>query len=608
MKLSEIIIQNFKGIGSPVNIKIDNIVALIGNNNVGKTTILSAYEAFADSGYKLSKKDFFEENIQNTPTIIGVFENVTPEDGGIAEKWIYDDEENNFKDCIKVKYVWETPDTTRKKYSFDPEIGDFVPNGTGGIDAILSSRVPTPIKISPLEDPATLEGKILAILNEAIKANANENQENVQRLITQIEELTELIKRDISDEIDIATGLIAEQLNKVFPEFNHVEIDIQPNKIETEKLIAAGSMIRVGGASPNGEQQYSVPLSNHGTGLQRTFLWSALKMLAETGKLKRGRNTIPNTASKILLIEEPEAFLHPKAIREAREALYAIAELEGWQVMTTTHSPMFIDLTKDHTTIIRIEKDSKDSRTIKTFSTEDVNFTEDERENLKMLNFCNPYFNEYFFAKSNLLVEGETEYTVVKLIQEVAGIGSDLHILNCFGKGNIVTVSKILNHFNVPYFVLHDADNPTTLKKVNDPENPGKKVKKKVKNGAWTNNYKIIEEVNKGREKGLDIKTFISVPNFEGEYLNGVTDSSKPYGAWKYFKENYSDLSNVNVQKFLGFLSYVNRISDIPPALVYETIEDIEVKVKTYINEMGLEGNDLWDLDHYNANKLEASK
>ncbi|MFS0577445.1 AAA family ATPase [Sporosarcina sp. 179-K 3D1 HS] len=119
MKLAEIEIENFKGIGEAVKIKIDNIVALIGNNNVGKTTILSAYEAFADSGSKLTEKDYYQEDTNNIPTIIGIFVDV-PTGIGIGEQWIHDDEHLNYKNCIKVKYVWEGPNQNRKKYSYLP--------------------------------------------------------------------------------------------------------------------------------------------------------------------------------------------------------------------------------------------------------------------------------------------------------------------------------------------------------------------------------------------------------------------------------------------------------------------------------------------------------
>lgn len=48
--------------------------------------------------------------------------------------------------------------------------------------------------------------------------------------------------------------------------------------------------------------------------------------------------------------------------------------------MATTHSPVFIDLSKKHTTIIRIEKDKSLNKTI---STDELSFSEEEKDNMK---------------------------------------------------------------------------------------------------------------------------------------------------------------------------------------------------------------------------------
>ncbi|MGE8000267.1 ATP-dependent nuclease [Lysinibacillus sp. NPDC093190] len=594
MKLAEIEIENFKGIAEPIKIKIDNIVALLGNNNVGKTTILSAYEAFADSTTVLTEKDFFNEDTTNLPTIKGVFINV-PEGIGIGKEWIHNDPDSGYENCIKVKFVWEEVGKKRVKYSYSPSEGDFIAKSIGGFESILMSKIPHPIKISPLEDPLSLQTKILAIINETIKANIADDHEEIQQLIEVVEALTDKIKGNISEEISTTTTKIADQLKKVFPEYNNVQIDINPGNLEAEKLVSAGSVIRLGKADESGEVIQNLPLSQHGTGLQRTFLWSALKMLAETGKYKKGKVFVQSEIPKILLIEEPEAFLHPSAIREAREALYSIADIEGWQVMTTTHSPLFIDLTKDHTTIIRIEKETSGNRTVKTFSTDSVSFSDEEKENLKMLNYCNPNFNELFFAKTNLLVEGETEFSVIKLLQQELNEFKDIHILNCIGKANIVTVSKILNHFKVPYKILHDADNPTVMKTISG-------TSTKVKNGAWTNNYKIIEEAKKGIDKGIDIKMFASVPNFEGEFLKTEGKKSKPYEAWKFFNTEMKTGTNAEVKKFVKFLFYAYGDPAVTDCeLEYSSIGELEEKVLGYINTNGLIGNEYWDLDHYNG-------
>jgi len=594
MKLAEIEIENFKGIGESIKIKIDNIVALIGNNNVGKTTILSAYEAFADSTTKLSEKEFYNEDTNKLPTIKGLFVDV-PAGIGIGKDWIHDDDVLGYKDCIKVKFVWETPNSSRKKYSYLPSEGQYVEKSMGGFESILMSKIPTPIKISPLEDPITLQSKIIAIINDTIKGNIGEDHDEIKQLLQIVDSLAEKIKTNISEEISSTTSMIADQLKRVFPEYNNVQIDITPGNLEPEKLVTAGSMIRLGKINEEGDISNSIPLSQHGTGLQRTFLWSALKMLAESGKYKKGKAILQTEMPKILLIEEPEAFLHPNAIREARDALYSIADLDGWQVMTTTHSPMFMDLTKDHTTIIRIEREGENRRTVKTFSTENVNFTDEEKENLKMLNYCNPYFNELFFAKTNLLVEGETEYSVIKLLQQELPDLKDIHILNCVGKANIVTVSKILNHFKVPYRILHDSDNPTTLKK-----GKGKGEVSKVRNGAWTNNIKILEEATKGLEKGLNVKLFASVPNFEGEFLKTEGKKSKPYEAWKFFNDEMKNGFNPNIKRFVDFLYYAANNSVISNCeLEYVAMEELETRVIKHIEENDLVGNELWDLDYY---------
>lgn len=582
MKLAEIIVENFRGIGDAVRIKIDDIIVLIGNNNVGKTTILNAYEAFASSSWRMNIKEYYQESKQHVPIITGIFENVSSPE--IAQKWIFEDKELGYKSCIKVQYRWPVPDGAREKYSYDPEIGEYTKNGTGGFDTILTSRIPTPLKISPMDNPIELESKILSILTEAIKSNIRKDDSKVKTLLGQIEELAKTVKAEIEDDIQKSTDKISKELQKVFPEFNHIEIDVKSGKLEPDKLISSGSFIRIGNKSPEEEGVFQgVPLTNHGTGLQRTFLWSALKMLAETGRHKVGTKAIETNKSKILLIEEPEAFLHPSAIREAREALYAIADLDSWQVMTTTHSPMFIDLTKDHTTIIRIEKNERTNRTIKTFSTEEVGFTDNDRENLKMMNYCNPYINEFFFASHNLLVEGETEYSVVRSLLNDGRVSSSIHVLNCIGKGNITTVSKILNHFNVPYSILHDSDNPTTIRKG-----------KKVRNGAWSLNQAIIDEANKGRKRGVDIKTFVSIPNFEGEFLEGTKGNSKPYEAWRYFRED-----NENTKRFNDLLKYINDVSIVHCPNEYQDMTNIVARVKLHVIDNQLDNDDLWDFEYY---------
>ena len=103
-------------------------------------------------------------------------------------------------------------------------------------------------------------------------------------------------------------------------------------------------------------------------------------------------------------MDEPEICLHPDAIREARRVLYDLPTTNGWQVMITTHSPIFIDLSRDNTSIARVERLSNgvvEGTTI--FRPKKAKLDDDDRVELKLLNLCDPYVAEFFFGGKTVL-------------------------------------------------------------------------------------------------------------------------------------------------------------------------------------------------------------
>jgi len=75
-------------------------------------------------------------------------------------------------------------------------------------------------------------------------------------------------------------------------------------------------------------------------------------------------------------LEEPDGSLHPRLLRELRDALYRLAfpsnfgiKREPVQVVVTTHSPFFLDLFKDHPEqVIIAEKQNDGTATFKNLS------------------------------------------------------------------------------------------------------------------------------------------------------------------------------------------------------------------------------------------------
>jgi predicted ATPase len=72
----------------------------------------------------------------------------------------------------------------------------------------------------------------------------------------------------------------------------------------------------------------------------------------------------------LLLLEEPDRGMHPRLLRDVRDALYRLAYPEQYgekrppvQVIATTHSPYFLDLYRDHPgEVVIAEKSGNEAR------------------------------------------------------------------------------------------------------------------------------------------------------------------------------------------------------------------------------------------------------
>lgn len=561
MKLIELRIKNFGCIDEcGINVKIDDIVVLIGPNNVGKTTVLKAYETFRNSGAPLAIDDFYQSRETNPVEIAGIFNEISEADKAkIGEKWVYLNEEN--EEVVQYKWMWNKSNQKGEKFAWNNVEKEWIGGGMGGWDAIIASCIPLPLKINPFDDSAQLEKQIVELLTSAVKENVKSNQSKVSKMMENINNLAKDVKTEIAEELDEITGKLENNLNDIFPD-HKVDIDPQAGKLDVDKILATGTHLQIASVD---DKYY--PLANQGSGLQRAFLWSAIEALADSGKMKNGRAVIKNGVSKILLVEEPESFLHPPAIRLAREALYKLAKLENWQVMITTHSPIFIDVSKPHTTITRVEKN--DGSATNVFSTDKANFSDDERERLQMIRNCHPTINEFFFAKKIILAEGDTEQAVLMQVKN-----ADTTILNCRGKANIPMFEKILNHFGMNYIVMHDLDSPKVKRK-----------EKWIKNSMWTINEKIFSEAQKGKNN----KVVVNIPDFEGQFFGYLQSGDKPYNA-------ICELKNDKNQDAYKELEKIGK-AEIEPSFKRLILKnsDYETLGKKYCEENQINQDEKWD-------------
>ena len=247
--------------------------------------------------------------------------------------------------------------------------------------------------------------------------------------------------------------LISGTLQKTFPT---VSLDISNETVgknDLMKSIEGFTQIRA-----IEDDQKSVSLDWQGHGLQRQIIFSVYKDCHQWLGSKKSDNSLakPGDKTNILLIEEPELFLHPTAIRSTRNLLYELAESSEFQILCATHSPIMIDIKRPHNSLVRIVKDRQYGSLA--YQVSELLTT------IGMMEDFNPHVCESFFADKVILVEGNTEAIIIKLLIERFGrdcnnqIADGLHIVNCNGKATIPGFQNVLNHFKIDYFVFHDCD------------------------------------------------------------------------------------------------------------------------------------------------------
>ena len=528
-RLHRLKVSNFRCIGSsPVEIELDDIVVLVGPNNSGKSSILRAYQVVMNHGSEdgdLSVEDFPDGTIDPTrpPTIeleTVVFDKTAP-----GDRWIRTDAGSN-EMFVREKWTWAAPGPP-KRVGWDVAAGDWhASEGPWGAPNVAQAYRPRPHRVGAFQNPSDQASEVVALLSKAItdkvkelgkkKVEGSGAPTEYEQLLTSITQL----RRVIADEAAVAVeqvrdGLTA-MIGDVFPGYS-VTFDARPEE-DIEKALSLykpAPLLKMGPAGG-----FHSTLERQGSGACRTLIWAALRILSEH---QSPRN--PGTAERphLLLMDEPELCLHPDAVREARRVLYDLPKTGNWQVMITTHSPVFIDFTRDNTSIARVERLSNgDVHGTTVFRPARAKLDEDDRVELKLLNLCDPYVAEFFFGGHTILVEGDTEYTAFRHV--VAGAPDkykQVHVVRARGKSCIVSLCKILNQFEKGYAVLHDSDREKTT---------GKKTKKERRNPAWSVNEKILAVTAEGRTAGR-VHLLASVPNFEEAFFGAEADGDKPYSA-----------------------------------------------------------------------------
>lgn len=197
-----------------------------------------------------------------------------------------------------------------------------------------------------------------------------------------------------------------------------------------------------------------------GTGEQQVLLMAFAKSYMQ----------VFGSESVILILEEPEAHLHPLAQRWLKQYVYEMCE-SGIQIILSTHSADFID-PSNIDGLVRVSKDEDGV-------TRCVQLSKLELRDQCIADGVGPCkvdelgVGEFYaakmmpdalkglFAKRVLLVEGPTEYFALPVYFQRAGLSlarEGIEIVSCGGKGSIPSYYRLFNAFGIECYCLFDAD------------------------------------------------------------------------------------------------------------------------------------------------------
>lgn len=409
---------------------------------------------------------------------------IATEDNKPGNEWCLDQSDGTF--LVKERWRWTGTNREPERVGFNFSINRWAQDGDlermpWGINNVAKSKRPKPHRVNTFDDPEVQSKAITSLLRSLLEDNIKTIKENEEDEQTKYEDIVERLKvlRDTSkitqqESVEGLERTANEIIGKIFPShelkisapesYAPIKVDLLGDEFSIEMGLVGG---------------LTFPLEKQGSGSRRTALWTILKLLADNGvrarnagsRAKAHHEPVGPNIAHILLLDEPELSLHPSATGIARDVLYSLPENNNWQIMVATHSPSFIDLTKDHTTIVRVDKTRDNNIEATTlFKPESARLDEDDKENLKLINLFDSHISEAFFGGKVLVVEGDTEYSAFNYIknrEKESGNDAynDLNIIRARGKVTVASMMKVLNHFGKKFYALHDTDVPTVESK-----------------------------------------------------------------------------------------------------------------------------------------------
>lgn len=503
MELRRLEIKDFRGITS-LDLELKETTVLIGENNTGKTAVLDALR-FALRDVRTRRGCVFEEYDFHLPTATAEPSTAPPisirltfrEDA--PGQW---DEQQaarlNRVGILQVGADGRSLVILRVSARFNKDTQDFIQDWefqnaegdalTGLSEAVLGifRNEVSYYYLSALRDatrqfdsrgafwrPFLKESQLTPAKRQEIESKLSEVNDLIVSSHTSFSQVVSRLK-DIQNVVSVAND--GEDI---------VSVEAVPGRIFDMLSKAAVNLNATTGAK--------IPVGRHGEGTQSLAVLTLFNAYLQAW----------NEGHPIVALEEPEAHLHPSAVR----ALWQLLERIPGQKIVSTHSG---DLLSEvpRTSVVRL---ARKGGNLKAWSVSAVNLTDQQT---RQFNFHIRHTRgELLFARCWLLGEGETEVTLLPEVARILGFNLERYGVRCvpFRQADIGLFLAVADGIGIPWVVITD----------NDQE--GQRTIQKVRNILNGRNEKRVLQVMQER----NIEEYLCAKGFGDIYEKFLNDTTR---------------------------------------------------------------------------------
>jgi len=427
MKINHVHIKNFRSI-KDLNFWFPEIglMILVGVNNAGKSNIVRAINNILGEswwGKNIDDSDYYMRDPNNAIEIAIQFDNGREVAFNSSEGWpqYYDENGYQFR-------------------SNQRNVKDDFPSTYLAAERSISKT----LSFSKWE----LMGKVAQSFNRLVKSAGKE-----EALINKFNEVM-----DILDEIE-EFKQFKEDFVRFFTEMQadtpyKLKIDFKPftplNYFKTLNILANDETLG---------DEFDIDPQELGEGTKNLIIFSLLRSYAKNFRQE---------AQGLLIVEEPEIYLHPQAQRHLLKVFQEIVKNSNIQILITTHSSSFIE-TEHFENIGLVYKSSEEGTKIRQVSKRElVDFSNltGARSSSTVENIEQFYaitsddkLKEAFFAKKVILVEGDTEEICLpELLKDFDLDAQGISIIGVEGKNQLPKYWRLFYKFKIPMLIIFDND------------------------------------------------------------------------------------------------------------------------------------------------------